>query len=135
MFALELLWFECLSVSVCIKVAQIQALQKTSQATYWSICSFSDGIQFTQRASLSDFSFTISLWPYQIWLILTQLLTTATHNLPISSNKGIIQVLQKDWGPLKYFCKLHKYTIGYSQPWLFYICNIWRIFNWMKKEN
>lgn len=103
MFALELLLFKCLSVSVCIKVAQIQALQKTSQATHWSICSFSDGIQFTQGVSLSDFSFTISFWSNHIWLTLTQLLTTATHNLPTSSNKGIIQVLQKDWGPLSIF--------------------------------
>lgn len=30
---------------------------------------------------------------------------------------------------LKYFCKLHKYTVVHSQPRWFYICNI---FSWMK---
>lgn len=133
MFALEVLWFECLSASVCRKPAQIQALQRTSQATYWSICSFSGGIQIHTKGISFWLLFTISFWPNQIWLILTQHLTTATHNFLTSSNKGIFQVLQKDRA-LKYFCKLHKYTIVHSQPWLFYICNIWRIFNWMKTQ-
>lgn len=89
----------CLYVEKFLKYGHFKELHKlhTGESVLSQVASNS------HKEYLFDISFTISFWPNQIWLILIQHVTTATHELLTSSNKGIIQMLQKDWGPLSIF--------------------------------